>query len=129
MVTKLTASCEETVIHEEEVLAASRTLIDSYTAERLSMIFSALADPTRLRLISALSDHELCVCDLAAVLGMTQSAVSHQLRLLRNLNLVRYRKEGRIVYYMLDDEHIRELYDRGLEHIRHQIQSEGITIR
>lgn len=129
MLDKTPAACEETVIHEEEVLAASRSLIDARTAERLSMIFSALADPTRLRMISALSEHELCVCDLAVVLGMTQSAVSHQLRLLRNLNLVRYRKEGRIVYYMLDDEHIRELYDRGFEHIRHQIQSEGVITR
>jgi len=124
MLTKTTSACEETIIHEDEVRAASRTLIKSDTADRLALIFSALADPTRLRMISALSDHELCVCDLAVVLGMTQSAVSHQLRLLRNLNLVRYRKEGRVVYYELDDEHIRELYERGLEHIQHQIRSE-----
>jgi len=124
MLTKTTSACEETIIHEDEVRAASRTLIKSDTADRLALIFSALADPTRLRMISALSDHELCVCDLAVVLGMTQSAVSHQLRLLRNLNLVRYRKEGRVVYYELDDEHIRELYERGLEHIQHQIRTE-----
>ena len=117
---KSLAVCEETVIHEDEVLAASRTLLDGQTAGRLAQIFSALSDPTRLRIISALSDHELCVCDLSVVLGMSQSAVSHQLRLLRNLNLVKYRKEGRIVYYALDDEHIRELYGRGLEHTAHQ---------
>ncbi|MHB0967746.1 MAG: transcriptional regulator [Chloroflexi bacterium] len=122
---KSLAACEETVIHEDEVLAASRTLIDGQTAGRLAQIFSALSDPTRLRIISALSDHELCVCDLSVVLGMSQSAVSHQLRLLRNLNLVKYRKEGRIVYYALDDEHIRELYERGLEHTAHQKKLEA----
>ena len=125
MMTKPLAACEETIIHEDEVLAASRTLIDGQTAGRLAQIFSALSDPTRLRIISALSDHELCVCDLSVVLGMSQSAVSHQLRLLRNLNLVKYRKEGRIVYYALDDEHIRELYERGLEHTAHQQRMEA----
>src|SRR3989304_1460455 len=127
MMTKLLAACEETVIHEDEVLAASRMLINGQTAGRLAQIFSALSDPTRLRIISALSEHELCVCDLSAVLGMSQSAVSHQLRLLRNLNLVKYRKEGRIVYYALDDEHIRELYDRGLAHTAHQEKLEALS--
>src|SRR3989337_1880675 len=105
MMPKPLAACEETSLHEDEVCAAIRTLIDGQTAGRLAQVFSALSDPTRLRIISALSDHELCVCDLSAVLGMSQSAVSHQLQLLRNLNLVKYRKEGRIVYYALDDEH------------------------
>lgn len=125
MLTKSAAACEENIIHLEEVQAASRRLIDSHVAGHLAQIFSALSDPTRLRIISALSDHELCVCDLAVVLGMSQSAVSHQLRLLRNLNLVKYRKEGRVVYYALDDEHIRELYERGLEHVSHQIKMEA----
>lgn len=125
VLTKTVAACEENIIHLEEVQAASRTLIDSHVAGHLAQIFSALSDPTRLRIISALSDHELCVCDLAVVLGMSQSAVSHQLRLLRNLNLVKYRKEGRVVYYALDDEHIRELYERGLEHVAHQIKMEA----
>jgi len=85
----------------------------------LAQIFAALADPTRVRIISALNGRELCVCDLAAVLGMTQSAVSHQLRLMRALGLVKNRKEGRVVYYTLDDEHVRDLFKRGLEHITH----------
>jgi DNA-binding transcriptional ArsR family regulator len=120
---KPVATCQETVIHEDAVQQASQRLIDGLTATRLAQIFGALSDPTRLRLVSALSEGELCVCDLAAVLGMTQSAVSHQLRLLRNLNLVRFRKEGRVVYYTLDDEHVRQLFERGLEHIVHQMQS------
>jgi ArsR family transcriptional regulator len=70
-------------------------------------------------LISALNNAELCVCDLAAVLGMTQSAVSHQLRSLRDLRLVKARRLGREIFYTLDDEHIRELYELGLKHIQH----------
>jgi DNA-binding transcriptional ArsR family regulator len=112
-------TCEETIIHAEAVTEAQRGLIDSQRAALLSLTFGALSDPTRLRIISALNESELCVCDLAVVLGMTQSAISHQLRLLRNLGLVKFRKEGRIVYYSLDDEHIRDLFRRGLEHITH----------
>jgi DNA-binding transcriptional ArsR family regulator len=113
------ARCEETFIHEDAVRAAQPNLLDGLTATLLASTFAALADPTRVRLISALLGEELCVCDLAALLGMSQSATSHQLRILRNLNLVRTRKEGRIVYYALDDDHIRELFQRGVEHIRH----------
>jgi DNA-binding transcriptional ArsR family regulator len=112
-------SCEVNLIHEDQVHAARAGLLEDAAAANLAETFGALADPTRLRIISALSTGELCVCDLAAVLGMSQSAVSHQLRFLRALRLVRGRKEGRIVYYNLDDEHIRDLYQRGLEHIRH----------
>ncbi len=112
-------TCEGNHIDEGAVYAARSGLIDAPQAGRLAQIFAALADPTRLQLISALNQRELCVCDLAAVLGMSQSAVSHQLRLLRALGLVRNRKEGRVVYYALDDEHIRDLFERGLEHITH----------
>jgi len=110
---------EDRPVDEEAVSEASHALIDEMRASQLALLFAALADPTRLRMISALNGHELCVCDLAGVLGMSQSAVSHQLRLLRNLGLVRNRKEGRLVYYALDDEHVRDLFNRGLEHITH----------
>lgn len=116
-------TCEVTLIHEDQVVAARAALVEDETAARLAETFGALADPTRLRIISALSAQELCVCDLAAVLGMSQSAISHQLRFLRTLRLVRGRKEGRIVYYNLDDEHIRDLYQRGLEHVRHSAEA------
>lgn len=112
--------CEENIIHPEAVQAAQAGLADAPTAERLAQIFQALSDPSRVRLISALNAGELCVCDLAAVLGMTQSAVSHQLRSLRDQHLVRARKAGRVVYYALDDSHIRDLFERGLEHITHE---------
>ena len=85
----------------------------------LAQIFKALSDPTRVRIISALSQNELCVHELAACLGMSQSATSHQLHTLREMRLVRSRKEGRHVYYTLDDEHIHDLFRQGLEHVEH----------
>ena len=109
-------------LYETRARENQQKLVDDVTAAGLAETFQALADPSRVRLISALLEGELCVYDLAALLGMSQSATSHQLRILRNLNLVRTRKEGRIVYYALDDEHIRDLFQRGLDHIRHNPQ-------
>jgi len=106
-------------IHADQAKAAQADLLNGQTAARLSRTFQALADPTRVRIISALSHTELCVFDVAALLGITHSAVSHQLRILRNLRLVKTRKEGRLVYYALDDEHIHDLFHRGLEHVEH----------
>lgn len=87
------------------------------TLAALAETFKVLGDPTRVRIAWALSREELCVCDLAALLGMSQSAVSHSLRALRDLRLVRHRKEGRIAYYALDDEHIASLLHQGLQHV------------
>jgi ArsR family transcriptional regulator, lead/cadmium/zinc/bismuth-responsive transcriptional repressor len=115
----LPVRCEERFIHEDQVLAAQQRLVDGLTATHLARTFQALADPSRIRLISALADGELCVCDLAAVLGMTQSAVSHQLRSLRDLHLVKSRRAGREILYTLDDDHIRELFQLGLSHVQH----------
>ena len=112
--------CTETIIDADKVKQAQQALLNGLTSTHLAATFKALADPTRIRIISILVQTELCVCDLAATLGMTQSAVSHQLRLLREMRLVKSRKDGRIVYYMLDDEHIRDLFQRGLEHIEHK---------
>jgi DNA-binding transcriptional ArsR family regulator len=95
-------------------------VIDSPTAVRLAEIFAALADPTRLRIISALSHHELNVGELSRLIGTSESATSHQLRLLRAQRIVRTRKEGRQVYYALDDEHIHDLLDRGIAHVEHE---------
>ncbi len=111
--------CEETFIHEDQVKVAQQHLVDSLTSIHLATTFQALSDPTRVRLISALDNAELCVCDLAAVLGMSQSAVSHQLRSLRDLRLVKARRDGREIFYTLDDDHIRQLFDLGLEHVQH----------
>ncbi|MBN1993069.1 MAG: helix-turn-helix transcriptional regulator [Anaerolineae bacterium] len=112
--------CAKIIIDEEKVKQAQQRLLDGLSATRLAAIFKALADPTRVRIVSLLAHTELCVCDLAASLGMSQSAVSHQLSLMRELRVVKNRKEGRLVYYTLDDEHVRDLFRRGLEHIKHR---------
>lgn len=111
--------CEDQYYDEGRVLKAQSHLIDGLTATRLAQLFKALSDPSRVRIISALSETELCVHDLSATLGMSQSAVSHQLRTLRDMHLVRHRKAGRHVFYQLDDEHIAELFSGGLEHVTH----------
>ncbi|NWG35420.1 MAG: winged helix-turn-helix transcriptional regulator [Chloroflexi bacterium] len=89
------------------------------TSTHLADLFSALSDPTRLRIISALLEGEMNVGEIAARLGMTESAVSHQLRGLRQMRLVRSRKEGRQVFYALDDDHVAKLYRMGLDHVEH----------
>jgi DNA-binding transcriptional ArsR family regulator len=89
---------------------------DAGTVERLAEIFKALGDPTRVRLLTALGTAELCVCDLATLLTLSESAISHQLRLLRSLRLVRARRDGRMVFYRLDDDHIVRLLTQGREH-------------
>ena len=114
-----TLGCEDSFIHEDKVRRSEKHLLNGLNATKLARTFQALADPTRVRIISALLKTELCVCDIAALLGVTQSAISHQLRQMRDLRLVKSRKEGRIVYYTLDDEHISDLFRRGVEHLEH----------
>lgn len=101
------------------VPANAALLLDEATAERLAGVYKALSDPTRLRLIAALAEGEVCVHDLATQLAMTHSAISHQLKTLRELRIVRAAKEGRHVYYTLDDDHVRDLFRLGLEHVCH----------
>jgi ArsR family transcriptional regulator len=103
-----------------QIAALNEQLITTPTANRLAEVFKALSDPNRLRLISLLIDNEVCVHILESTLGMSQSAISHQLRHLRQLNLVRFRKEGRHVYYALDDDHVRGLFKQGLLHVEHE---------
>ncbi|MFW5976587.1 MAG: ArsR/SmtB family transcription factor [Bacillota bacterium] len=91
--------------------------LDDQVLQNLSSIFKTIGDPTRLKIINALRKEELCVCDLSELLEMSSSAISHQLRVLRNNNLVKYRKEGRSVYYSLDDEHVLALFSQGLQHV------------
>lgn len=103
----------------EQIAALQAEILELDTANRLAEIFKALSDPTRLRIIGLLMEHEVCVHTLEAALGMSQSAISHQLRVLRQLNLVRFHKEGRHVYYALDDEHVELLFAQGLLHVEH----------
>ena len=111
--------CEVTLIDEARVREVAPRIVDGLRATRLAELFQALGDPTRVRIISALSLTEMCVCDLAASLSMSQSAISHQLRLLRALRLVRAEKRGRMVYYALDDAHVSGLFRQGMEHVAH----------
>lgn len=125
--------CDTPLIHEDAVAAAldSRAAEDEVTY--LSDTFQMLASPTRLRIVEALSTGELCVCDLAVVVGVSQSAVSHQLRQMRQMRIVRYRKEGRMAFYRIDDPHVETLFATGLEHVRevngHGHESEEVASR
>lgn len=110
--------CGTRIIHHETVEKARATCLGRHELERLSQMFKILADPTRLKILFALEQHEMCVCDLAALLEISESAVSHQLRLLRGANLVRNRRDGTILYYRLVDDHVKMLADVGLSHVR-----------
>ncbi len=109
--------CSINEIDPEAVAFVQERMMPVRTIERLSRLFSAFADPTRLKILHALSvTEELCVCDLAALSDLSVSAVSHQLRLLRDRELVRARRDGRMVYYSLADEHVSQLMEIGTEH-------------
>jgi len=110
--------CEIQCIHEEEVNQVKSRMLPNDEFLNLSDLFKIFGDPTRVKILYALSQRELCVCDLAAVLNMSQSATSHQLRLMRSKNLVKFRKEGKIVHYSLADEHVVKLMEMGAEHVR-----------
>ena len=109
--------CEVECLHPEHVAPLLGRVLDYTAADRVSSIFAVLADPTRARILHALSlSTELCVCDLALLLGISQSALSHQLRLLRDRDVVVRNKRGRMVYYRLSDEHVRHVFTDGLRH-------------
>ena len=103
-------SCDDRLVHLDNVRQLQLEILPMAEAQRRAELFNVLADPNRLRLLSALAIQELCVCDLAAGLKMGESAVSHQLRVLRSMRMVNYRKEGRNVYYSLADSQVIELY-------------------
>lgn len=112
-----TPTCEVNCVHLDLIKELGDKLIPTEQANQLSDLFKTLGDPTRVRIMDALAKNELCVCDLAELIGLSQSATSHQLRVLRNSHLVKYRREGKMVYYSLDDNHVLGLYSQGLEHI------------
>jgi DNA-binding transcriptional ArsR family regulator len=110
--------CEDHIVDPGRVGRAAAAMPSEDVLDGLSETFKVLSHPTRLKIIHALSGEELCVCDLAALLGTSDSAVSHQLRILRHMRLVKYRREGKLVYYMLDDQHVSQLFEAGLEHLK-----------
>lgn len=112
-------ACDERVVHIDSVRSARASLPRRDVVAGTTRLFAVLADPTRLRIVAALRERELCVCDVAAVVGQSESAVSHHLKLLREQRIVRDRKDGRRRYYTLDDEHVRELLGLAISHVEH----------
>ena len=112
--------CDCTVIHHDVIDRVKGEMPRAEHLYDLSELFKSLGDQTRLKILFALSKNEMCVCDIASLLDMTQSAISHQLRVLRNVRLVKYHKVGKVVYYALDDNHVNEIFKQGLDHVEHQ---------
>ena len=110
-------ACEIEFVDADKVKAAREAMKSASSVLLLAETFKILGDPTRIKIAFALSREELCVCDIANLLGVSQSAVSHSLRTLRQMKLVRFRKEGKIAYYTLDDEHIAALLEEGFRHV------------
>lgn len=110
--------CDCDVIHADVVEEVKQRMPDENILYDLADFFKVLGDSTRVKIMWALDESEMCVCDLAVLLNMTKSAISHQLRSLRQANLVKYRKEGKNVFYSLSDDHVKEIFEKGLEHIK-----------
>ena len=109
--------CDCTVIHEEVVNDVRRNMPDEEDLMDLADFFKVFGDTTRVRILCALFQSEMCVCDIAALLGMTKSAISHQLRVLKQSKLIKNRRDGKVVYYSLDDDHVKNIFDQGLSHV------------
>lgn len=114
------AVCDCDIIHEDLVQKAKESLLDDDKLLLMADFYKALSDSTRIKIINLLKDHELCVCDISVLLNMTKSAVSHQLRNLREMNLIKSRKQGKEVWYSLADDHVLEVFDVSLSHVMEQ---------
>lgn len=110
--------CDCDAIHEDVVNAVKAKMESEGNLYDLADFFKVLGDSTRIKILSALDQSEMCVCDLAVLLNMTKSAISHQLRSLKLANLVKYKRDGRMLYYSLSDDHIRDIVEKGMEHIK-----------
>jgi DNA-binding transcriptional ArsR family regulator len=109
--------CERRIIHEDRLEVARQHLLDYTELDSMSDLFKAMADPGRLKILLALGGQEMCVCDLAALLGVSESAASHQIRILRTMNLVKNRRDGQVLYYRLVDDHVTQLAQVAREHV------------
>ncbi len=110
--------CDITVIHEDVVNSVKEKIPEEEILYDLAELYKVFGDSTRVKILWALGESEMCVCDIAALLNMTQSAISHQLRILKQARLVKNRRVGKVVYYSLDDDHVKEIFSQGLEHIK-----------
>ncbi|HQO69626.1 MAG TPA: metalloregulator ArsR/SmtB family transcription factor [Clostridia bacterium] len=111
------ALCSVTIIHDDILSKVRKEMTEDSRLVQMAELFKALDDPTRLKIINALLLAEMCVCDISALLNMTQPAISHHLKVLRQTQLIKYRREGKIVYYSLDDDHVELLFRQGLAHV------------
>ncbi len=112
--------CDCNIIHQDMVDKTLKSMPEEYTFNKLAEFFKILGDTTRTKILFVLDQNEMCVCDIANVLGMSKSSISHQLGTLRRSGIVKCRKEGKEVYYMLDDDHIQRVFEIGKEHIEHR---------
>ena len=110
-------SCSCNVIHKEVVENVKNKLPKEETLYDLAELFKVVGDSTIIKIICSLFESEMCVCDLSVLLNISQSAISHQLRVLKSARLVKFRRAGKVIYYSLDDEHIKQIFDAGLHHI------------
>ena len=110
--------CEVTLIHEDNVKKAINELPDDELIVDLSDMFKIFGDQTRVKILMALGSGELCVCDIAAVMNMSQSAISHQLRVLKQSNIVKTRRQGKVVYYSISDDNVKEIFDIAIVHVQ-----------
>ncbi|MGL5440359.1 MAG: ArsR/SmtB family transcription factor [Filifactoraceae bacterium] len=115
--------CNCNIVHRDIIEKAKAVMVDEDEAYRLAEFFKAFSDSTRIKIMNALSEGELCVCDIAILLSISQSATSHQLKVLRQARLVKPRRDGKTVYYSLDDSHIEDIFREGLVHIREEAGS------
>ncbi|MGG2067205.1 ArsR/SmtB family transcription factor [Bacillus sp. S14(2024)] len=113
-------TCLQNVIHQEIVEQVQQTIPQDDSLSQVAELFKVLGDRTRTRILHALFEAELCVCDLAYLLGMTQSSISHQLRVLKQAKLVKNRKEGKVVYYSLADDHVIRIFEQAFEHVNEE---------
>ena len=114
---KIAPCCDFMHVHEHEVEKVMEVMPEPEQLQNLAKFFRVFGDSTRIRILYALSQSELCVCDIASLLGMGQSAISHQLRILKQMRLVKFRRDGKSVLYSLADSHIETILDQGMEHI------------
>ncbi len=109
--------CDCEVLHEEKVAQVKKSMTDDETFADISDFFRIFGDSTRIKILWALDKSELCVCDIAALISMTKSAVSHQLKVLKDARLVKCRREGKVIFYSLADDHVKDIFEKAVEHL------------
>ena len=114
------SACDCEIIHEDVVRQVKGMMPPASDFSSLSNLYKTFSDPTRLKILWALHCHEMCVCDLAVLLNMTKSAISHQLKTLRDSDLVKFKKQGKVALYSLSDDHVKDIFEKGFEHIHHE---------